>query len=57
MNNINTSVQTAMKKGLLVSDVINGAMLELTDIWLCGSSLIDEELDSIDVENSAIMNY
>jgi len=26
-------VQTAMKNGLLGSDVINGAMLQLIDLW------------------------
>ena len=36
-----------MKNGVLDSDVINGAMLQLTDLSLAGSSEIDEELDSI----------
>lgn len=43
----NTSVHTAMKYGLFDSEVINGAMLLLTDLWFVGSSHIDEEQDSI----------
>jgi hypothetical protein len=49
-------VQTAMKNGLLGSDVINGAMLQLIDLWLAGISEIDEELDSI-VNEKCYMHY
>jgi len=43
----NTSVQTAMKKGLLDSSVIIGATQQSTDIWFGCSTLIEDELDSI----------
>lgn len=42
-----TSVQTAMKNGLLGSDVIKGAMLQFTDLSFSGTWLIDDEVDSI----------
>jgi len=45
-----TFVQTAMKNGLLGSDVINGAMLQFTDLSLADTWLIDDEVDSIDDE-------
>jgi len=40
-------VQTAMKYSILTTNIFNGAMLQLTDLWLSGISLSDEEQDSI----------